>query len=249
VRGLRLIDPAFLAAASPPAFSPSDIAGLHVWFDINKGLFTDGAETTPVTADGDRVGAWKSQTLGGGSTFDLVQYSNSIRPTYKTGIINGKPAILFNGSDQFLGSTAAFSKAQPNTTFIVLKMITTGAYHGITDGDATARWAYEEYPGGRWGIWVTSGADIDLAAVDTNWNIWTVLWKGASTKYGFNTGTLSASGNIGSGFMGGMKLGVEGSAYANMYVSEFLWYNAELAAGDLSKVVNYLGTKYGITVS
>jgi len=79
--------------------SPSDISGLTLWFDASQGVTSDG--TTPAT-DGDTVQQWNDQSATGANA---TQATEGSRPTYKTGILNGKPEIWFAGSHTLVTSS------------------------------------------------------------------------------------------------------------------------------------------------
>jgi len=77
---------------------PSEVApSLKVVADIAN-LFTTNANTNPVVNPGDRVGRWKA-TIGG---FDFDQADPLKRATFSNSAMNGNPAVLFNGVDQWL---------------------------------------------------------------------------------------------------------------------------------------------------
>lgn len=92
-----------LTNPSVTGFSPGYVSGLVLWLSADHGVYQDSAGTTPVSADGDRVGLWLDKSP---SANNVLQASNSLRATYKTNIQNSLPAIRFNGVDQFLRSVA-----------------------------------------------------------------------------------------------------------------------------------------------
>jgi hypothetical protein len=79
------------AAASP--FLPTDAAGLLCWHDFSVigNIFQDAAKTTPVTADGDDIGAVVDRS---GNSRDAVQATAGNKPHYKVNIQNGLSMAL-----------------------------------------------------------------------------------------------------------------------------------------------------------
>lgn len=76
-------------------FVPSELADLQIWVESDiSTLYQDDAKTTPVTADGDPVGAWEDKS-GNGNDFTIGS-SPDYRPTYKTDYIRG------DGTDESL---------------------------------------------------------------------------------------------------------------------------------------------------
>jgi hypothetical protein len=71
-----------------PITSPLDISGLELWLDFSdiSTLYTDSAKTTPVTSDGDVIGAVEDKSGNGN---DVLQITAPQKPIYKTGIQNG----------------------------------------------------------------------------------------------------------------------------------------------------------------
>ncbi len=51
---------------------------------------------TLALADGDPVGTWADQS---GNGRDLVQATSAAKPMFKTAVLNGRPAVLFDGVD------------------------------------------------------------------------------------------------------------------------------------------------------
>jgi hypothetical protein len=97
-------------------FSPTDIAGCKLWLAADGTLWQDSARTTPATADGDPVGAWDDASGGGNHA---TQATAGFRPLLKTAIVNSKPVIRFDGTDDFL--SAAIAADASVTAFFVAK--------------------------------------------------------------------------------------------------------------------------------
>lgn len=251
-QALKLSDMAFLSRAGSgggggaPSFLPTDVADLYEWIHSGYGLYQDTSNTTPITADGQSVKSW----LGTKAALN-PQDTGFQPPTYKTNIINGLPAVQFNGTTQALFAAGGAARAQPQTMLFVAKMIANGAYQPFFDGAASNRWFIGEYPSGTWDLWISSGSDINVGSANTNWNIWAVVWNGASSKYGFNTNSLSTvSGSPGTNSLKGISMATEtGGHYGNCYIAEFMWYDGIVSVADIGRIVTYLGTKYAISVT
>jgi hypothetical protein len=96
-------------------------------------LFLHANGAGPVTSDGDLVGSIKDSRLNG-VIFNAP--GDPQRPTYHTGILNGRPGLLFSGS-QFLLSSNVHCPAN-HTIYIVYsgRSGTNGSLLGL-DGDPT----------------------------------------------------------------------------------------------------------------
>ena len=93
---------ALLGVGSPvaSAFVPTDLgATLKIWGRADGTLWQDSARTTPVTANNDPVGAADDAS---GNANHCTQATSTKRLTYKTGIQNGLPGLLGDGTDDFL---------------------------------------------------------------------------------------------------------------------------------------------------
>lgn len=83
-------------------FSPARLFGLSepgVWYDPSDltTLFQDTAGTTPVTAAGQTVARINDKS---GNGLNATQATAASRPTYQ--VVNGRPCLVFDGSDDFL---------------------------------------------------------------------------------------------------------------------------------------------------
>jgi len=82
-------------------FAPSNIAGLQLWLDANKGLFDATSGGSPVTTDGATVARWEDQSSSG---YHVTQATLANRPLLKTAIRNSKNVVRFDGSNDILVS-------------------------------------------------------------------------------------------------------------------------------------------------
>lgn len=115
---------------------PTDISGCSLWLDSDdsKTLFTDFQATTNPTLDGQNIAYWTDKAGGQ----DVMQNTLSARPTYKTNILNGKPALYFDGGDDLL-SAVNRQTTGPCTIIVVCRADShSGDLSGIlTFGDNT----------------------------------------------------------------------------------------------------------------
>lgn len=102
---------------SDVAFSPPDLSGLLLWFDISDitSLYQDSAKTTPVTSTGDPIGA--AVDLSGNGD-DALQAITANKPTYRTSVQNGLSVTQCDGGDE-LRTAGDVSAGTDETIFSV----------------------------------------------------------------------------------------------------------------------------------
>lgn len=230
----------------------TELANLCLWIDAAK-TYTDAAKTI-LAGNGDPIYVAADQS---GNGYDMIQATAGNRPALATGIINGKPAILLDGSgDEYLrvgtrisvilggffdrkscyvvtrvggptGSDVSLFAAQYNMFSVVIR----------NDHIQTA---------------TNDGAPIvSNYTVDTTNNTWVIL----SRHDGVNL-TLDVDGvNRDSDAAGPTQ---DADSYCQMitfnlttlvvYVAEILLYNVVHNAGQVSNVYNYFNHKYGLAL-
>ena len=94
------------SAGGHSILDPSALGNLAAWYSARtlSSLWQDSGRTAPITAQGETVGAWDDLS---GNSRHLTQGTGSAEPTYRTGDIQGRPSLLFDGTD-FLSSTEAW---------------------------------------------------------------------------------------------------------------------------------------------
>ena len=70
-------------------FLPTDITGLKLWLDFSDAtkLYTDAGKTTPVSSDGDVIGAAEDKS---GQGNDATQNTTNLKPIYKIAALNNR---------------------------------------------------------------------------------------------------------------------------------------------------------------
>ena len=130
-----------LTGVGGSSFLPPDVANLGMWLDASDPttLFTTSLGTTRAVADNDPVGLWRDKS---GNGAHVSQSTAASRPLFKTGIFGSSPAILADGSDDYL-ETLSYSNAGQTaiTVYAAVKCVSTGAFQAVVasnPGDGSA---------------------------------------------------------------------------------------------------------------
>ena len=251
------------------AFVPTGIAGLQLWLDGSDitTLYTDSAKTTPVTSDGDVVGAWADKSGNGN---DAVQATTADKPLYKTAIQNGKSIVRFDGADDYLNCGDVFAPGAQISVFALCKFSDVTADHVVI-----ADW---DYPNNErsWGfLYDEIGAEDDLnlrtntnglvggqrenlfggSPGNANFKLYSILFNAGTITAWINGGSSAVTSDPdqpGSLLDGNLILiGAFGNAttrtsYMLGDITEILVYDTALSAENRVSVENYLNKKWGV---
>lgn len=145
-----------------PSFVATDISNCVWWLPpAMTSMFTDHLGFSEVTADGQVVGRWADASGVGNNA---TQSTAADKPIYKTGIQNGLPMVLFDGTtDNLRANSLAATIAGNDTAFtfvcVFKKVTNSGADTMIgagVPGSATASYIYV----------ITTGATYELRKSD-----------------------------------------------------------------------------------
>jgi large exoprotein involved in heme utilization and adhesion len=231
------------------AFNESTVADLEHWYDAAtlSTLYQDSGKTTPVTSDGDPVGAWVDRIV---AADEIAQAVTAAKPTYRASVaaLNSKPALQLDGGDWLIGAWSA-SLAQPNTIFMVVNLdaVGTGVQYMCEGDDAAARESLRLDT--NWEMYAGSSV-VTGGAASANSTILTVVFNGASSLL-YANGTQTASGNPGAHAIDGATIGARYDGVNPMagHVGEYMIYSRALSAAEKNLVQNYLAAKYGISIT
>lgn len=203
-----------------PPFNPESIDGLLAW--VRADAFTD-------KGDGDLIAVWPDQSGNGN---DLTG-SASDRPTYKTGILNDLPALLFDGAyNNLMSSTIMGVK----TIIVVAKYsgATFNDYDGLITGESSDIWFIGSNGGSSWytdeSPSIVRYRDGVSGSGDVT-NAWHIFHGEHAAPH-----TMK----IRAGCDRGMFRGWDG------YVAEIVAYDSVLSETDRDRMTDYMKTKYGI---
>ena len=231
------------AVAMPTlTFSPSSISGLIIWLDAASENY----------ADNEVVGTWTDRS-GNGNNATQVNAPN--KPTFKTGIFNGKPVYRFV-IDNFLDFGNVLTGLSAAEVFIVFTTTET-TFHAIWemgsqaaatylpfdassafDGfGSTVQQALGSYPPGIFAN--VNGLIYNVSAAS---GAWTARTNGSAYySTASNTVAWSIAPRLGNNSVGNQN------PFSD--IAELIVYNSVLSSADRSSVTRYLGAKYNIAVT
>lgn len=215
---------------TPTGVQPNTIANLVRWFK---------ADAITGLNDGDAVSTWTDSAGVGNATG-----TTTTRPLYKTNILNGLPAVRFDGTDDILKIATAFA---PQTVFVVFNY-TDGAtftqYDGLfTDQGYTVSTGLIGHSGTN--DFYASSAHFDelrLNGVVTSGDL------GTLSTHKIITGRK----NYGEPYSVTWQFGQDRTIAGRFWggdILEFIAYSRKLKSSEVREVEKYLSDKYGIAVT
>lgn len=242
----------------PTPWTPNSPAPAS-WLKADAGLL-QAAGGAVASANNDPVGKWLDQSP---NARDAIQATAGKKPLLKTAVQNGLPAVLFDGSDDYLlaGPFASPLSLAGATIYLVAANAATPGSVAVPfdvrrNGDGnpilSALYNGSDAPWGR--IRNDAGSLVDTGTLSDSgaWAVIEYRWDGATlsvAKDGGSPQTASASGTV---TVDGFSLGCNGPATGgaaavpwNGYVGEFLFYPRALSDGERLLVLAYLRDKWG----
>ena len=232
----------------------------HFDFNDTTKLWTDTAETTNVSANGQSIASITDKTdVNFGQTWKrALQTTAGLRAIYSTNIINGYSCIEFDGVDNTYTMSNFVDRGGAYTWFIVFKNrdvsygshILTGSasvYFGVTGDDYVGEFSdpyiYCHHDIGP-GLSVTLRLDD---RVDNQWNVFALSRVGDQTTI-YNTTTKSSitqTDQLRFYTFGGSLAGADW--FTDGYFSEVIKYNGYLTDQQIYDKISILKTKYAIS--
>lgn len=219
------------------------------------------ADTFTAQAHGDALVGWQDLS---GSANHLTATPSSF-PTFARDIVNGRPAIQFNGSQAITGpNIATFMSGQNLTMFVVVMAtaITANSATGnlndgiITGGQVQSPGLFLRNNAGTYSVMAfvndAGGAQTYTSVINPGLNRWMVLvWRrsGATANMYVDQGYDSAQ-VVGTNPINGtatpLQLGQNYNETTGLtgYIAAALLYAAAVGNDDMQHVINYLANKY-----
>lgn len=235
-------------------------AGLPV---ANPVLWLDASQITGL-GDGSAITTWNDASASG---YNVTQAgASTLKPTYKTGIINGKPAVRFDGGD-YLTNASATMPLKIFTAFVVFQESTARNYAGVlvftppTGNDYNSAAGMQVCGAGDASNHFEASGSVNyqMLVAGTGVNpptVWTHK-KAAGRGDVYKNGTAAANDTSFTEFNDtatGVLVGARyvSNAITTTYgligdIAEIILYNSALSDGDRQAVEAYLAAKYAIT--
>lgn len=194
-------------------------------------------------AEGGTVASWPDSS---GNNYHAVQATEAYKPLYKGRDANGRAAVLFDGSNDYMDAAGVPSTAQPTTVALVFKQTVSGGVRHIIDG-ITARQVVYTFANAVTAYAGSSRAITVPLTIPTGWMMMVGVFNGASSFFRVN-GLQTTPATPGTGAMQGIRIGtyVLNNAHWAGYVAEIIFYSGQLSASEIARIERYLGKKYSI---
>jgi hypothetical protein len=249
----RILLQAVAAAASPPAFLPTNIAGLQVWYRADVGV---------TISSGVKVSKWADQSGIGDANRTVIQTAAARQPTLNASdaSYNNQKTISFaSASSQMLYATGSWSPsvAMPYTIFVVgngdgtanyrnfIGLLATNVYGLLDQNNFFAGFYDMADPAGD-----NMSSTTAVSAAARVFVMEYVATLGTSTLRISQTTPQSTSTLFNSSSLTSLQVGGRSSTFGTFdgKIAEIIVYNSILSAADLASVQTYLGARYGITI-
>ena len=207
-----------------PVPSPISTVGLNLWLKADSLTLSDS----------DAVTTW---TDSSGQGNNVSQSNATYRPLYKTNIFNGKPALLFDGTDDALYG----GNITGSTCFIVGKYTESTSSFQNYDGAFSVHPNYPVFTGtDGTSYWDLAIGTYYVNASQTN----TLNLANAFVSYVRTTQPVSNT-------IGPIRVGIDRDyTYLNRYwfgyIAEIISYNIVLSEVEAALIRDYLNAKYAI---
>lgn len=230
-------------------FNPATYGTVLVWLKADSLSLSDG----------DPVSTW-SDSSGNGND---ATSSSTARPTYKTNILNGLPILRFDGSNDYIQGSSVISSTTL-TAFVVgshnvgsagFPRLVSFGKPGTNDYDSPSRaiafysinngtvYAYRDSLTRSYGSFGNGTYHQATCVYDGTNN--TVYVDGPSAA-----GAIASSGTFDITIYSiGANTVPASSDFLDGDIAEVIIYSDALSTGNRQSVEDYLGTKYGITIT
>lgn len=233
-----------LRFAAAALWSPKSISGLKLWLRADLGITI-----------GTGVSAWADQSGTGDANKNVTQAVAGQQPAYTAAdaAYNNKSTLTFvTASSQYLASgTWAAALAQPYTWFVVGNQgALTGSAQCFIEGDISGANRSLLYDNAG-ALEHFAGASLTGVARGTAAMVFGGDGNGGSSTIYKSAITAAATGNAGTNGITATTIAATfggGSAFLGGKIAEVVIYSGVLSTANRTTLLNYFGTRYGITI-
>ncbi|MDD3878187.1 MAG: PKD domain-containing protein, partial [Bacteroidales bacterium] len=219
-------------------FSQQTIPGMKLWLAADMGVITDA---------NNRVSQWSDIS---GNNFHAIQNSSANRPLRMNSILNNKPVLRFDGTNDNFNIPFGQTFNQPNTFLIVWNISgsnTDNTSQGLITGVS---------PNARQDFWwrtinsfrISAGTDFDSYTKTIPFNpiVTALFFNGSNTKV-FENGVQKTTSDGGTQGIHTLTIGTLSwatNAALKGDIAEIIFYNANLDNSKRQLIESYLYNKY-----
>ena len=231
-------------------FQPIDVPGCQLWLD--------GADQSSITLSGSNVTQWRDKSLNVSSTTSVAG-SNVLTQN----AMNGRPAILLNGSSSFTGSTTG------SGTTLTICIVATQASEcagngglfcfgrtGFPDWNDVGSLAITKYSTNSGQMICTRVTNSQTVNTGVSTPFMYVLVFDGTFVNSYLNGTIQTPSNISrtgtfayTEYKIGTRAGNHGDLFWTGFIGESIVYNTALTTTQRQQVEGYLAHKWGLTPS
>jgi hypothetical protein len=238
--------------AAPAAWSPTDVAGLKIWYDFSDitTMFTD-AGVTQVSSDGDLIQQINDKSGNGNHATQAVGVD---RPTYKVNIQNSLSAGYFDSDNLDIPADFGVS-GSGNRTVVHVGLASEQDDYLFGFGNSSNYQAFRaRYRSAGPGLRIEIYGEGYTSSLNNynNWNLHGFILDGTTlsgvTLYE-NASSESASGSqtINTATTPNHLMADNaGANEENGYTGEFLVYDSALSGTDWTNLTTYLNNKWSL---
>lgn len=196
--------------------------------------------------DGDPLGSW-TDSSGNGNT--ATQATSGAKPTYKTGVQNGLPAVLFDGGDS-LASAASGSGSKSvavafRATGATYRTLVSGSFGGAVHVRVATNYKIDLLSQTSSVI----GSSANIPATSGEWHVAVITYTSGSAWAIHIDGTLAASGSTSTTLIAGATLrigtgGTSSSEFFTGHMGEVATWDRVLTGTEITDVAAELKAKW-----
>ena len=197
---------------------------------------------------GDKIASWSDLT---GNATDAIEADVNNQPTYETNVVNGLPAVKFDGT-LARGLEGTFERSNnAGLTIVVVGQFTGSARRAFFEFYKTGGGTSQGSPRGFFFTYGFNNATSNYNLTQDSFNVWSAYDTGSNTDF-WENGSLVYSnwsnwGNTSFTGSGTYVLGDDqtGGDQLNGYIAEFLIFDRQLTVDERNTLESYLRNKWG----
>ena len=225
---------------TPPPFNPTNIAGCQLWLRADLG----------VTQIATIVSAWADQSGTGDSNKNFTSSGNPTI-TANNSSFNNQSTINFNAtlSQTFTSGTWASSLPNPYTIFMVVDDTPASLCFADYGYSQAAEFALVDVGDGHYGYSAAGSTVPNITVSFTTPQAIAIQNNVGSSAAWASTITAGATGGFSAFTIKQIRLGA--ATYYNDLtgsIAEVIVYDSVLSTTNFTTIMNYLGTRYNITI-